>query len=66
MTITSHQAKELKKRVNALVKAEVAYSWKGSVPTSEYLECIEDLRVARKRFNDYVASLKLWDGRVAL
>jgi hypothetical protein len=64
MTITTNEARELKKRVTKLVQAEVAHSWKGSDRANPFTNYDEQLRVARKRLNEYISMLKLPDGRV--
>lgn len=64
MTITSKQAKELRKRIAKLVKAEVADSWKGGGNPADKPIIEEDLRIANKRLREYIVTLQLPDGRV--
>lgn len=64
MTITSNEAKELKKRLKRLVRAEVAVATMGQPEPGQSITLKEDLRVARKRMAEYFQILRLPDGRI--
>lgn len=58
MGLNAQQNKELCKRVNALVQAEIEYSWKGAQTPEGAEECDVALKKARQRYNDYLFSLR--------
>lgn len=59
MTISAKQADILRKRVRKLVEAEIAFTKK----TVENAQASEDLRIARKRYNEYITAIRLDDHR---
>lgn len=65
MTITARQADILRKRVRQLVEAEVAFTNKNTENASPFKDYDEALRVARKRYNEYISALRLDDFRRA-
>jgi hypothetical protein len=64
MTITTSEARELKKRITKFVNASIADANKGATYPEDVPAIKEALRVAKKRLHEYVEMLKLSDGRV--
>jgi hypothetical protein len=64
VTITTKQARELRKRITKLVKAEVESSWKGGKMPEDWPEIEERLRIARKHVHEHIERLKMDDGRI--
>jgi hypothetical protein len=64
MTITTKEARELRKRITQFVNASVAHSWKGSDLAEAHTNYDEELRVTKKRLHECIEALKLPDGRV--
>lgn len=65
MTITRDQARGLNKRVKALVAAEVAWALKDFASNTEedIARLLNDLELARKRYERKISELRLDDGR---
>jgi len=64
MTITTHEARELRKRITKLVNAEREDMFRGAKMPEDWPAMDERLRVARKRVHEFIESLKLPDGRI--
>lgn len=64
MTITSQEARELRKRITQLVKAEVAHSWKGTDTAETFADYDRELEDARRRLNTYIGGLLHSNGSV--
>lgn len=61
MTITADQARELRKRIRRLAKAEVEHSWKGTDMAEAHASYDEELRLAKeslKLFIDQITERK--------
>jgi len=64
MTITTNEARELRKRITKLVNAERADEMRGAKAPEDWPAMDERLRVARKRMHEFVETLKQFDGGV--
>lgn len=60
--MTEEQAQQLRRSVRRLVRAEVAYSWKGSLTDRDDISIVEEeLRAAKASFGVLLARLTTKD-----